>query len=68
MLRVEGRRRTHGDDHLSERTLARLTTWRHRLAWHDLVVHYDPDTPDGFSYLPRRPGVDLDLYRHPTVS
>lgn len=68
MLRVEGRRRAHGDDHLSERTLARLTTWRHRLAWHDLVVHYDPDTPDGFSYLPRRPGVDLDLYRDPTVS
>jgi len=31
----------------------------------DFVIHYDPDTPDGFYRVPRRPGIDLWLVRDP---
>jgi len=35
------------------------------LAGRGLVVHYDADTEQGVCYVPRRPGVDLDLIREP---
>lgn len=31
----------------------------------DAVVHYDPDTDDGFHIVPRRPGIDTGIVRVP---
>ena len=31
----------------------------------DLVLDYDPSTEEGFGYVARRPGLDLDLIREP---
>jgi len=45
--------------------LQRVTSWRLSLADRDLVVHYDPDTQDGFHYVPRRIGIDWDVIREP---
>jgi hypothetical protein len=63
MLRAEARRRAGArlrpqDDDLVAR-------WCRRLHDAGLVVHYDPQTEEGFWYVPRRPGVDLDLVREP---
>lgn len=33
----------------------------------DFVVHYDPETPDGWFRVPRRAGVDTGLIRDPYV-
>lgn len=44
---------------------ARVLSWYARLAVDDLVVGYDDDTDEGFFYVPRRPGLDLDLIREP---
>lgn len=63
MLRAEARRR-RGEE-LRESDKTRLISWRARLVEGDLVVHYDPDTPEGFFLVPRRPGVDHDLIRDP---
>ncbi|WP_371671213.1 hypothetical protein OG985_28495 [Streptomyces sp. NBC_00289] len=62
MLRVEGRVRA--DRNNSERDLNRVTSWKEMLAEGNLVVHYDPDTEDGFFYVPREDG-DTDLIRRP---
>jgi len=63
MLRAEGRRRN--GQQLSSRLESQLNAFLGRLEDGDLVVHYDPDTEDGFALVPRRPGVDLDLIREP---
>lgn len=63
MLRVEARRR-RGEE-VREVDESKLTSWKARLAEHDLVVHYDPDTEEGFFLVPRRKGVDKDLIREP---
>lgn len=63
MLRTEGRRRAGGE--LDEVELARLNGWIEKLAEHDEVVHYDPDTEQGFFYVPRRKGIDNDIIREP---
>lgn len=64
MLRVEARRRAGRD--LRPRDLERLDAWLKHLKDDNLVVHYDPDLPDGFYYVPARKGVDTDIIRHPS--
>lgn len=63
MLRAEGRRR-EGQE-LSPLQLARLNNWLRFLQDEDVVVHYDPETEEGFFYVPRRPDIDKDIVREP---
>jgi hypothetical protein len=63
MLRREARLRAGFD--LSEDEAHGLEIWKQNLAKEDAVVHYDPDTEDGWFYVPRRKGVDTDLIRVP---
>lgn len=63
MLRAAGRRRAGralGGDYDS-----RLDAWLRTREEDDTVVHYDPDTDEGWFYVPRRPGIDTDLIRVP---
>lgn len=63
MLRAEARRRQGATlDPQSERKLRGFLDQRQRK---NDVVHYDPDTEEGWQYVPRREGVDLDLIREP---
>ncbi|MFI6286377.1 hypothetical protein ACIBCM_16705 [Streptomyces sp. NPDC051018] len=62
MLRVEARRRDGRT--LTENDRSRLTSWREMLTAQNTVVHYDPDTEEGFFYVPRRAD-DVDLIRRP---
>lgn len=64
MLRAEGRRRAGLE--LTENAQARLDSWKANLAEEGVVVHYDPDTEEGFFYVAPRKGVDTDLIRQPT--
>lgn len=64
MLRVEARRRAGRP--LRKVDSDRVEPWKKELLEKGLVVHYDPDTDDGFFYVPARPGVDLDLIRVPS--
>jgi hypothetical protein len=63
MLRIEARRRAGRE--LTQRDQDRLAGWLRSRKADDTVVHYDPETEDGFFYVPRRPGVDKDLIREP---
>lgn len=63
MLRVEARRRR--GENLREVDAKKLATWKKQIEVHDLVVHYDPDTDQGFFLVPRRTGIDTDLIRMP---
>jgi len=62
MLRVEARRRAGRE--LRSQDLDRLTPWLRDLKDRELVVHYDPDTKEGFFYVPAR-SIDIDLIRVP---
>jgi hypothetical protein len=62
MLRAEARRRAGFD--LNPETQGRLNSWLKTLEDENLVVHYDPDTDDGFFYLHREDGDD-DIIRRP---
>ncbi|MFF0448685.1 hypothetical protein ACFYT4_20100 [Streptomyces sp. NPDC004609] len=62
MLRVEARRRDGRT--LTENDRSRLTSWQEMLTAQNAVVHYDPDTEEGFFYVPRRKD-DVDLIRRP---
>ncbi|MFJ1932609.1 hypothetical protein ACIOGZ_08015 [Kitasatospora sp. NPDC088160] len=62
MLRFESRRREGRD--LSEVDQGRLDSWKKMLKDDGLVVHYVPDTDDGFFYVPREEQ-DTDLIRAP---
>ena len=64
MLRLEARSRAGFS--LTEEELGRLASWREMLADENAVVHYDPETEDGFFYVPRQEGDD-DLI-HPPAS
>jgi hypothetical protein len=44
-----------------------LETWLAGLEADDAVIHYDPDTEQGFWRVPRRAGVD-DIIRDPAVA
>ncbi|EYR62242.1 hypothetical protein N866_10390 [Actinotalea ferrariae CF5-4] len=63
LLRMEARRRAGAE--LRPLDAKRLASFLERLAGQDLVVAYDPESEDGFSYVPRRQGRDLDLIREP---
>lgn len=63
MLRTEARRRAGLNPAAGMQD--RLDKWLRRLARDNIVVAYDPDSEDGFTYLPRRPGIDTDLIRQP---
>ena len=63
MLRAEARRRAGVE--LTPEFTDRLERWLMHRREDDTVVHYDPDTPEGFWYVPRRVGIDTDLIRAP---
>ncbi|GAA0967362.1 hypothetical protein [Actinocorallia libanotica] len=62
MLRAEGRRRAGKE--LKENESTRLASWKKMLEEEGVVVHYDPETEDGFFYVPRTPE-DNDIIRKP---
>lgn len=63
MLRAEARRRSGQE--LTPAMADRLDSWLAQMHDGNMVVHYDPDTEDGFFYVEPRPGVDTDLIRRP---
>lgn len=63
MLRTEARQRAGSK--LTPSDEKRLATWKANMEERDVVVHYDPETEEGFFYVPRRPGVDTDMIRQP---
>ncbi|MFF7800265.1 hypothetical protein [Streptomyces olivaceus] len=62
MLRAEARRRAGKE--LTSLDASRLANWKQMLKEEDAVVHYDPETEEGFHYIPRQPGDD-DLIHQP---
>lgn len=62
MLRTEGRRRAGLEN--DEDKAKRLESWLKMLKEENAVVHYDPDTDDGFFYVPREDSDD-DIIRRP---
>lgn len=64
MLRFEARRRA-GIKPLSEREEHELNAWLAGLERDNAVVHYDPDTEQGWFLVPPRKGIDNDLIREP---
>ncbi|WP_405056954.1 hypothetical protein OG474_29970 [Kribbella sp. NBC_01505] len=63
MLRAAARQRA--GIKLTKSDEKRLAGWLREREKAKEVVHYDPDTDEGFWYVPRRPGIDLDLIREP---
>ncbi|AGM12052.1 immunity repressor [Streptomyces phage Godpower] len=61
MLRVEARLRAGAK--VSELELSRVTNWKQMLEEEGAVVHYDPDTEDGFFYVPRQPSDDDIIHK-----
>jgi hypothetical protein len=64
MLRLEGRRRSGRKLTTKERRL--LQAWRDQLDEAGAVVHYDPDTEQGFWWVYRDPTDGDDIVRRPT--
>ncbi len=64
MLRLEGRLRDGRP--IDPVKMRRLESWKQSLAEDNLVVHYDPETEEGFFYIPREEQ-DTDLIRKPKV-
>lgn len=62
LLRLEAQRRA--GKRLPEAREQYVRNWLLRLAEEDVVVTYDPHTPDGFYYVPRLPE-DQDIVRQP---
>ncbi|MGW2770170.1 hypothetical protein [Streptomyces sp. NPDC001275] len=62
MLRLEARVRDGRQ--LTANEQGRLDSWKEMLAEENAVVHYDPETDDGFFYVPRQEGDD-DLIHRP---
>lgn len=56
MLRAYGRLRA--GEAMAPDTAERLASWMRKLDEMDAVVHYDPETEQGFFLVPRRPGDD----------
>lgn len=63
MLRTEARRRA--GKALTPAMAEMLNAWLSGLERDGAVVHYDPDTSEGWWYVPRRDGIDLDLIYEP---
>ena len=47
--------------------VTQVEQWRRGLEAEDSVIHYDPDTDEGFWRVPRRAGVDTWWVRDPNV-
>lgn len=62
MLRLEARVRANAN--LTEDEQGRLASWKAMLEEENAVVHYDPETDEGFHYVKRQPGDD-DLIHRP---
>ena len=62
MLRIEARIRR--GEALPSTDVHWHRGWRERLETADAVIHYDPDTAEGFFWVPRAEG-DQDIIRHP---
>lgn len=63
MLRTQSRL----DDGMEGPTLlGQVNTWRKGLEMEDTVIHYDPDTEEGFWRVPRCHGIDEWWFRDPT--
>ena len=65
MLRVGARIKAGFE--VGESLQDRYDSWARRLQEQDAVVHYDPDTAEGFHYVKRRVGIDKGLIRNPKV-
>lgn len=63
MLRMVARRRQGFE--LTEQYEHDVNAWLAGMEEQGTVVHYDPDTSEGWFYVPRRPGIDKDLIREP---
>ncbi|MFJ6680602.1 hypothetical protein [Streptomyces werraensis] len=63
MLRTEARRRAGKP--VTEADQGRLATWKKMLEEENAVVHYDPETEEGFFYIPRQPADDDIIHRPP---
>jgi hypothetical protein len=61
MLRAQNRLDAGHD--IGQSLIPQLKAWRARLEREDAVIHYDPDTVQGFSLVSRRAGVDLGWVR-----
>lgn len=62
LLRLEGRHRKGRK--LNDKEFQWLSTWRRELHELNVVVLYDPETEDGFHWVPRR-STDDDIIRRP---
>lgn len=63
MLRREARRRAGFE--MTPEQQHEIDVWIAGMTEADAVLHYDPDTEEGWFYVPRREGVDTDLIRDP---
>lgn len=63
MLRKEARRRAGFD--ITEQQEHEIDAWLAGMEANGTVLHYDPDTDQGWFYVPRREGVDTDIIRRP---
>jgi hypothetical protein len=52
---------------LNERAQRRVDAFLQRLKDQDAVVHYEPESAQGFWLVPRRHGVDTDIIRNGDV-
>jgi len=50
---------------VGESSARQYRSWIESLTAEDVVVHYEPDTEEGFFYVPRRPNLDKGLIREP---
>lgn len=62
LLRAEARARAGLP--LKPHDAERLPGWHRTLERENVVIHYDPDLPDGFVYVPREK-TDTDIIRRP---
>lgn len=63
MLRAEARKRAGAE--LTPPIAKMHEAWRRGLEEEGTVVHYDPDTQQGWFRVPAREGIDTDLIRKP---
>jgi len=65
MLRTQAR--LDAGHTVGQSLLPQVTQWRAGLEVEDSVIHYDPDTEEGFWRVPRRDGVDSLVGEGPAV-
>lgn len=63
MLRKEARRRAGFE--ATEEQNHQIDAWLAGMEESGAVLHYDPDTEEGWFYVPRREGIDKDIIREP---